>query len=190
MSSWFKFSVQDVTIRCESADNFVKEAMFILKKLSGNTQLRKLFLEPTRCMFEYYTEEVNSDKLLKQLLAIIKRSNCLEALSLGCIEELSEDLSDILESLKQNHANHLTHLSLASIKEDPDRYDFSELECSVFHHFHKLSILSIDYDHVCDDLLNALNSGIMERLVIHVHGWNGDYIGASNETWEAFTMKK
>ncbi|XP_011494208.1 PREDICTED: F-box only protein 33 [Ceratosolen solmsi marchali] len=189
LSSWFKFSVQDVTIRCESANNYVREALFVLKKLSGNRQLRKVFLEPIRCMFEYPTQEVNSKKLLKQLLNIMETSNCLEALSLGCIEELTEDLTVILEPLKHNHANHLTHLSLASIKDDPEHYNFLELDHSLFNSFARLSILSIDYDHVIDNLLQALNSGTMERLVIHVHGWSGEYVGTSNNAWIAFTQK-
>lgn len=162
----------------------------MLKKLSGNRQLRKVLLEPSRCMFEYPTQEVNGQELLKQLLSIVESSNCLEALSLGCIEELTEDLAFILEPLKHNHANHLTHLSLASVKDDPDRYDFLELECSLFSSFLRLSMLTIDYDHVSDDLLLALNSGTMDRLVIHVHGWNGEYVGANNSTWTTFTQKK
>jgi hypothetical protein len=190
LSSWFKFSVQEVTIRCESANNYVREALFVLKKLSGNRQLRKVLLEPIRCMFEYPTQEVNSKKLLKQLLNIMENSNCLEVLSLGCIEELTEDLTFILEPLNHNHANRLTHLSLASIKDDPEHYNFLELDYSLFDSFSRLSILTIDYDHFSDDLLQALNSGTMERLVIHVHGWNGEYVGTSNNAWIAFTQKK
>lgn len=162
----------------------------MLKKLSSNKHLSKLLLEPSSCMFENPTQEVNGKKLLEQLLAIIETSKCLETLSLGCIEELTEDLTCILEPLKNNHSDHLTHLSLASVKDDPDRYDFLELECSVFDSFSKLTILTIDYDHVSDELLHSLNSGCMKRLVIHVHGWNGEYIGASNDSWTVFTGKK
>ncbi|XP_014211388.1 F-box only protein 33 [Copidosoma floridanum] len=189
LSDWFQFSVQEVTIRCETVNNFMREAFIILKKLSSNRQLRKLYLEPNSCMFENLNCEVNSKKLMKPLLNLIKTSESLEVISLGCIEELTEDLTLILNSLHQNHAKHLTHLSLASVKEDPDCYDFLELKCSLFNDFIRLSVLTIDYDHLSDELLLALNSGIMERLVIHVHGWNGDYTGASNDAWITFTQK-
>lgn len=190
LSSWFKFSVQEVTIRCDSSNSLVLEALYVLKKLTENRQLRKLFLEPSKCMFEYPNEEVNGDKFLKHLLNIVETSNSLEALSLGCIEELAEDLTCILEPLKNNHANRLAHLALASVKDDPERYDFLELDCSLFKKFQRLSMLTIDYDHLSDDLLLALDNGLMQRLVIHVHGWNGDYEGASNNAWIAFTQKK
>ncbi|XP_058810849.1 F-box only protein 33 [Phymastichus coffea] len=189
LSNWFKFSVQEVTIRCESSNAFVREALYVLQKLSENRQLRKLFLEPSKCMFEYPNQEVNGDNLLRLLLNIVETSNSLEALSLGCIEELAEDLICILEPLKNRHANRLTHLALASVKDDPERYDFLELDGALFTHFQQLSILTIDYDHLSDDLLLALTSGLMQRLVIHVHGWNGEYEGASNSAWIAFTQK-
>lgn len=141
-------------------------------------------------MFENPTQDVNSKKLLKQILNIVETSNSLECISLGCIEEFTENLNLILEPLKLHHANRLSHLSLASVKDDPDGYEFCELDCSIFSRFPKLSILTIDYDHVSDDFLQALDSGIMKRLVIHIHGWNRDYTGASNDAWTAFTMKK
>ncbi|KAJ8678769.1 hypothetical protein QAD02_014556 [Eretmocerus hayati] len=189
LSSWFQYSVQEVTIRCESANNFAREALYVLKKLSSNRHLRKISLEPSKCMFEYPNHEVNGKKLLKQLLNILDTSNCLEVLSLGCIEELTEDLTCILKPLRRAHANHLTHLSLASVKDDPDHYAFLELQCSLFENFSKLTILTIDYEHVNNELLLALKSGVMKRFVVHVHGWDGDYVGANNEAWESFSDK-
>ena len=121
---------------------------------------------------------------------MIETTNCLEALSLGCIEELTASASVLLEPLQHYHAKHLTHLSLASIKDDPDHYDFLELDCSIFSSFYRLTILTVDYDYVSDTLLNALDNGVLERLVIHVHGLDDDYPGTSNEAWETLTRNK
>lgn len=162
----------------------------ILKKLCYNKNLRKLFLEPSRCFFEYPTREINAQKLQKLLLNIIERAKNLDTLSLGCIEELIEDPNVILEALKKHQASNIVTLSLASIKDDPDHYEFLEIQQSLFQSFNKLVILSIDYDHINDNLLSSLSSGIMERLVIHVHGWSVEYLGASNEVWRIFAQKK
>ena len=182
-----------MTIKCEPEHHLVKEVLTLLRKLGNNRQLHKLILEPTRDMFEESSLEVNSQIMMQQLFKIIKTSNKLEMLSLGCIEELTENMSNLLDLLRRHQSDHLTHLSLASVKEDPDHYDVLEIDCSLFNSFSKLSVLTIDYDHLCDELLLALNSGIMERIVIHVHNWDAIYdhmYGASDDSWKEFTEKK
>lgn len=127
---------------------------------------------------------------MKCVVNIIETSNCLETLSLGCREELIVNLSAILEPLRLHHSKHLTHLSLASIKDDPDYYDFFEFDNSIFNSFIRLSILTLDYEYVSDTLLEALDNGCMQRLVIHIHGWKEDYPGTTNMAWQIFVQKK
>lgn len=123
------------------------------------------------------------------VIKIIETSNCLEALSLGCSEELTANASTILKSLRLHHAKHLTHLSLASIRDDPDYYDFDEIDDSILTSFIRLSILSLDYEFVSDSLLMALDNGCMRRLVIHVHGWR-NHLWTTNRAWQVFVQKK
>ncbi|XP_066601526.1 F-box only protein 33-like [Prorops nasuta] len=198
LADCFGLSVQEVTIRCEMPMYALNETSILLKKLSNNRQLRKLFLESSESTFERSVTDMemdedsqttNSKPLITHIVKIIETSNCLEALSLGCIEELTASASIILEPLSLHHAKHLTHLSLASVKDDPDHYDFLELDHNMFRSFGRLTILTIDYDFVSDKFLNALDTGIMERLVIHVHGWNNDYPGTTNDAWQSFTQK-
>lgn len=128
--------------------------------------------------------------LIESIANIIETSNYLEALSLGCSEELIMNMFVILEPLRLHHAKHLTHLSLASVKDDPDYYDFFELDNTIFNSFIRLSVLTLDYEFVSDSLLKALDNGCMQRLVIHVHGWKNDYPGTTNTAWQMFSQKK
>ncbi|XP_076169743.1 F-box only protein 33 [Ptiloglossa arizonensis] len=191
----FGLSVQDVTIRCDKPNHSADETLALLKKLSCNSQLRKLFLESSSSSFEYEDDEdINGHvtPLIKPLVKIIETSNCLEALSLGCIEELTASADVILEPLRLHHAKHLSVLSLASVRDDPDDYDFLELGLDYelfFNSFIRLSILTLDYDFISDSLLKALDTGTMERLVIHVHGWNEHYAGTTDSAWQIFVQK-
>lgn len=128
--------------------------------------------------------------LIESIANIIETSNNLEALSLGCTEELIMNMFVILEPLRLHHAKHLTHLSLASVKNDPDYYDFFDLDNTIFNSFIRLSVLTLDYEFVSDTLLKALDNGCMQRLVIHVHGWKNDYPGTTNMAWQMFSQKK
>lgn len=127
---------------------------------------------------------------MKSVINIIKTSNCLEALSLGCTEEPVENIYVILEHLRLHHAKHLTHLSLASIKNNPDYYKVYNIDSSCFNSFIRLSVLTLDYEFVSDTLLKALDNGCMQRLVIHIHGWKKTYPGTTNRAWQTFVQKK
>lgn len=211
----FGLSVQEVTIRCDTINKYINETTKLLKKLSFNRQLHKLFLESN---MEWPVNGVNSEEeryfttlikrqqfyscnncfshafgvsLMTSLVRLVKTTQKLEALSLGCIEELTANASLMLEPLQLYHSKHLTHLSLASVKDDSEHYDFLELEDSTFKSFVNLSILTLDYDFLSDALLKSLDNGLMKRLVIHVHGWHDDYaVGTSNEAWQYFVEKK
>lgn len=191
----FGLSLHEATIKCYVIGE-VTELSTLLKKLSSNRQLRKLFLKYGSNVFKSYHlyikhEDdglINGVSLMKSIVKIIETSNRLEALSLGCIEELAANANMILEPLLLHHAKHLTHLSLASVKDDPEHYEFIQLEEYVFKSFIRLTVLTLDYDVVNDALLRALDSGTMERLVIHVHDWRQDYLGTTNAAWETFVQ--
>ncbi|XP_076248567.1 F-box only protein 33 [Calliopsis andreniformis] len=196
----FGLSVQDVTIRWDTTNHSAHEALAILNKLGCNRQLRKLFLESSSNTFRQEDQDINEydryvSALIVALVKIIERSDRLEALSLGCIEGLTVHSGVILTALCAKHAKHLTTLSLASVKDDPDAYDVLKCEdldyiCRcIFNSFSRLSLLTIDYNFVNDTLLEALNSGTMERLVIHVHGWNDNYLGTTDSAWRNFVQK-
>ncbi|XP_024870381.1 F-box only protein 33 [Temnothorax curvispinosus] len=197
LANRFALSVHEATIRWDIPRyvNCIGETYRLLKKLGQNRQLRKLFLEFNSNTYDLsFDNEDDSNykssaSLVKCVVNIIETSNCLETLSLGCREELIMNLSTILEPLRLHHAKHLTHLSLASIKDDPDYYDFFELDNSIFNSFIRLSILTLDYEYVSDTLLEALDNGCMQRLVIHIHGWKEDYPGTTNMAWQMFVQK-
>jgi len=128
--------------------------------------------------------------MIRSLVNIIETSNCLEALSLGCMIEPIENQFIFLEPLRLHHAKHLTHLSLASVKDNPDYDDVFKIDTSFFNSFVRLSVLTLDYEFVSDTLLKALDNGCMQRFVIHVHGWKESYPGATNRAWQLFVQKK
>lgn len=129
-------------------------------------------------------------KLIESILRIMENANSLQHLNLGCIEDIAPNVHLILESLKFHQSKHLTHLCLASVKDDPNKYEFTEVDSSSFCSFPYLTTLSIDYEFVNDALLKALDNGLMEKIVIHVHGWEETYAGTSNQGWEIFCLKK
>ncbi|XP_046744823.1 F-box only protein 33 [Diprion similis] len=197
LANYFAHSVREVIIKCDTASYFVNETSRLLTKLSTNIHLRKLYLEPSSCTFDWPARRANNrdegrlicTPMLEPLLEIVKRTISLQALSLGCAEDLAANSGVILDALQYHHAKNLTHLSLASVKEDPDGYILLELDTFVFRSFIRLSILTIDYDNVSDMLLQALDNGLMERLVIHVHGLDDDHPGTTNNAWMLFVHK-
>ncbi|XP_015592478.1 F-box only protein 33 [Cephus cinctus] len=197
MTNCFGLSVREATVRCDIVNRCLKEASRLLKKLGGNTYLRKLFLEPSSCTLYWPTLRVDCTKkdryfcthIMESLHKIVENSNCLEALSFGCLEDLTASAGPIMESLQRHHAKHLTHLSLASVKDDPGDYVLSDLDSCMFRSFVRLSYLTVDYDYVSNSLLEALDSGLMERLVIHVHGYEEDHPGTTNNSWINFVGK-
>ncbi|XP_032680868.1 F-box only protein 33 isoform X2 [Odontomachus brunneus] len=197
MADCFALSVHEATIRWDISSrryiDCMSETYNLLKKLSYNRQLRKLFLEFSSNIYDYSFDNEEPSyyfpiSLTECVVKMIETSNRLEALSLGCSEELTANASKILEPLRLHHAKHLTHLSLASIRDDPDYYELYELDNSIFNSFIRLSTLTLDYEFVSDTLLKALDSGCMQRLVIHVHGWK-DYPGTTNRAWQMFVQK-
>ncbi|XP_003491682.1 F-box only protein 33 [Bombus impatiens] len=186
----FELSVQEVTIICDISNYCAKETLALLKKLRYNRQLRKLFLEPINSTFEYEDGTKCTKALVSSLITIIKKSNRLEALSLGCIEDLIGSARQIVIHLRNYQAKHLTTLALASVKDDPDDFNiFNASYGHLFDSFARLSILTLDYEFLTNSLLKALDSGTMERLVIHVHGWHYQFSDTTDGSWQSFVQK-
>ncbi|XP_017885879.1 F-box only protein 33 [Ceratina calcarata] len=186
----FGLSVQEVTIMCGTPNYCAEEILALLEKLEYNRQLRKLFLESSSSNFEYEDSEKYTGALVSSIIKVINTTDHLEALSLGCIEDLATSANLILLHLHKRHAKHLTTLSLASVRDDPDDHNFFKFGCEdMFNSFTRLSLLTIDYEFVSDSLLKALDSGTLERLVIHVHGWYDQHVGTTDGAWRTFVQK-
>lgn len=138
-----------------------------------------------------HTHRDVTSKVLEYILKIIETSQCLNTLSLGCIEDLCIESADaILEGLQAHQAKNLRHLSLASVKDDFNQCDSPLYNTIMFSSFVTLTTLTIDYQHVTDNLLLALDNGQMQRIVIHVHDSITSHDSASNDTWENFVRNK
>lgn len=74
------------------------------------------------------------------LKVLVQESRCLEALSLGCSEDLTNHAAEFVELLGQHQARSLRHLRLASVKDDPEFYPLEELHPSLFKPFYKLTV--------------------------------------------------
>lgn len=129
--------------------------------------------------------------ILDSLLKIINTSKQLEALTLGCFEELTARSGEIVTALcSNNHERYITHLGLASVKDDPEDYECAIIDPPTLRSFNRLTVLTIDYENLSDSLLGALSHGVLRRLVVHVHSWNNDLPGTSNAAWQTFNQKK
>ncbi|KAH0551261.1 F-box only protein 33 [Cotesia glomerata] len=196
LADCFGLSVQNATVRCQ-IPHCSFELEKLLRNLCENRNLRRLIVEPSTSTFEWsftsYDDmealETWTESLYLSILKIIETSKRLEALTLGCVEELVLNAGEILEVLGYYHGKHLTHLGLASVKEDPENYQFVILNSITFQQFISLTILTLDYDCLNDTMLESLTSGTLERLVVHVHDWKENYHGTSDHAWELFTQK-
>lgn len=153
-------------------------------------------MEPTSSTFEWsfmdendFDTETWTEPIYCSIIKIIETSKRLEALTLGCSEELVVNAGEIVERLGHQHGKHLTHLGLASVKEEPESYDYALLNSIAFRQFERLTVLTLDYDYLTDTMLESLTCGTLERLVIHVHNWTNDHLGTSDEAWQDFTQK-
>ncbi|KAG7211356.1 hypothetical protein KM043_010646 [Ampulex compressa] len=180
--SWARFladsfgrSVHEVTIRCYLSRDLIEESSFLLTKLFHNRHLRKLFLESdSRAFGNLENEDYDWEcpTFMMCLLSVVKTSTRLEAVSLGCIEELADSAHLLVHYLREYHAKHLRHLSLASVIDNTRHFSSVDMDLNIFNSFTNLAILTVDYSCVRDELLQALDNGVMERLVIHIHSWN------------------
>jgi len=78
--------------------------------------------------------------MLKPVRMLIERCRQLEALSLGCSEELTVYVGAFLDLLARHQACSLRYLGLASVKDDPDDYILLDLDPSLFRSFQMLQV--------------------------------------------------
>lgn len=107
---------------------------------------------------------------------------------MGFAEELLEHSSIILDLLGRNCSRMLESLHIASIKEDSENYGIIDLSASQFLTFTALRHLSVDYDHMSNELLSAFSSGCknkLETLVVNVHGIDSEHEKVTNYSWIA-----
>ncbi|XP_025831431.1 F-box only protein 33 isoform X2 [Agrilus planipennis] len=162
----------------------------LLQNLSTNTKLKSLMLEPSHCRLvepvEYCFDTLNYFSNLSEIIKIFCNFP-LEKFSIGGCEELCQFVPQYLERLSNTRPEQVSILGLASVKDDPSNYLICEVDAVLFSAFRNLKILSIDYDALCDDVLDTLNGAEnLKRLIVHVHGvWFG-HPGTSNEAWAKF----
>ena len=206
--------LQDVTIKFDpsSIDN-INELVQLLKVLRDNSvsedlrasNLKCLSLRPTsvfslKDLRTYRKDEVlvnrtvNLNDLVKRLWepleGLLLNSKGLQHLTLGGIEELLNRTPRMLAALsqKESHSSTLQSLHLASIKEDPDFYAVPDLEPRLLAPFSNLKALSIDFDHVNDELLLVLSQKkLLQELIINVHGIDDFHPGISKSSWNSIS---
>ena len=125
-------------------------------------------------------------RFVKYIEDIIETSRKLRHISLGCVEEVLEHSSSFLKKLLSRHSNSLEGLYLADVKEDSEDYGIIELEAHNLHKFQNLKHLSIDFDFLDNQALQAfVESGQrqLKTLIIHVHGIDPEHEKVSNDTW-------
>lgn len=106
---------------------------------------------------------------------------------MGCIEELL-DLSDkFLKPLSEYQASCIRSLHLSSVKEVPGKYFINNINISIFQTFSNLESLSIDYDHMNEQLLDTLSQPHRRpllRLNVHVHSFQNRVPEISSSVWK------
>ncbi|XP_074649636.1 F-box only protein 33-like [Tubulanus polymorphus] len=153
----------------------VKECAQLLGILAENRNLLKLSLKPSNCHIEW--PERNTQNVLEtfhgSIENIIKNSRRLKHVSFGCLEEIVSYSDYVLDLLAEYQSHSLQSLHIASIKEDPDSYSLCDLDYGHFQALANLKYLSIDYDYLTNELLEAFMRDHhvgLEKLIVNVHG--------------------
>uniref|UniRef100_A0AAG5D519 F-box domain-containing protein n=1 Tax=Anopheles atroparvus TaxID=41427 RepID=A0AAG5D519_ANOAO len=197
--------VSEVKITFDSSNLYdVELTTEILFKLSKSARLLCLSIWPKNatlvtpgiCLRKqlraaaYSEEEWNYIlKLFVQpLKALLSRTNPpLQALDLGCSEILALHASDFLGCSAKPQC--LERLCFASVKQDPGHYPLGLIEPNLFEKCSSLRVLTLDYDIICDELLQTLQLLPLRQLIVHVHGIDEDHCGLSEEAWASFRSK-
>ncbi|KAJ8962849.1 hypothetical protein NQ318_001249 [Aromia moschata] len=175
-----KIKLYSLSVEC------MEEFITLLQLLSENNNLKSLIIEPTHCRFEIPTRltENSIDDPWDIMTLLTPNLPKLSKFSIGCIEDLTYFLEDILKNLSPMK---VTHLGLASVKDDPLKYEVSYFDLNLIVPFTKLKVLSIDYDQLCDEFLYKLEAAKdLERLVVHLHGIRKNHPGTTEKAWVDF----
>ncbi|XP_040155085.1 F-box only protein 33 [Anopheles arabiensis] len=167
----------------------------ILYKLSKSARLLSLSILPKYATLvtpgRFYSEEEWNYILklfVQPLIALLSRKNPpLRALDLGCSEILALHASDFLTLTAK--PQHLERLAFATVKQDPGHYPLGLIEPPLLEKCTALRVLSLDYDSLCDEVLQTLQLLPLRQLIVHVHGIDEDHFGLSEEAWASFRSK-
>ncbi|XP_057660639.1 F-box only protein 33 [Diorhabda carinulata] len=166
----------------------VEEFMHLLEEMQKNNNLKSFIIEPTHCRLEVPVKQNRYIDEYKEILKLLK--NCLSKLrkfSIGCLENFSLQLQELLESLNPSL---VTHLGLASVKDIPLKQEGGCFDSKLITRFTKLVILSVDYDQISDDFLSKLDGATeLERLVVHIHAVRRNHPNTTNKAWIDFSDK-
>ncbi|XP_042879198.1 F-box only protein 33-like [Penaeus japonicus] len=198
------------------------EADHVLLKLTRNPQVEELILLPTHCHTfvkghdrPYYFRHNNNnynknntshsrclpcsrssyqfiESAQESLQSIITNSRSLRGLSLGCIQDLTDQADIFLPLLARHQSSSLNTLCLASVKYDPDSYALLDITPDNFTSFTNLQVLTLDYDYMSDRLLSVLSTPYnapLRRLVLHVHGIDQTHRGTTEYMWYRFKQQ-
>uniref|UniRef100_A0A182T6R3 F-box domain-containing protein n=1 Tax=Anopheles maculatus TaxID=74869 RepID=A0A182T6R3_9DIPT len=193
--------VSEVKITFDSCNLYdVELTAEILYKLSKSARLLDLSILPKYATLvtpgRFYSEE-EWDYILKlfvqPLIALLSRKNPpFRALDLGCSEILALHASDFLtvSSICTAQPQHLERLAFATVKQDPGHYPLGLIEPPLLEKCSALRVLTIDYDSLCDELLQTLQQlPLLRQLIVHVHGIDEDHFGLSEDAWANFRSK-
>ncbi|KAJ8983369.1 hypothetical protein NQ317_010460 [Molorchus minor] len=167
----------------------MEEFVILLQLLSENNNLKSLIIEPTHCRFKYLQNYITNFFVALDdpwdIMTLLKPNlPKLSKFSIGCVEDLTYFLEDILKKLSPTK---VTHLGLASVKDDPLKYEVSYFSPDLIVPFTKLKVLSIDYDQLSDEFLCKLEKAkYLKRLVVHLHGVRKNHPGTTEKAWTDF----
>ncbi|XP_060536509.1 F-box/LRR-repeat protein 3 isoform X2 [Cylas formicarius] len=181
--------VSEATVSLNSlSPTCLNQFVILLRTFSENNHFRNLLLEPTHCRFEipqkYIEDSVevsNTFEIVNLLTMVLPRLN---KFSIGCVEEFAHNMEILLKNLTPSK---VTLLGLASVKDDPVKYEPSYFNLELLAQFRNLQILSVDYDHLSDEFLYKLEKAtLLSRLVVHLHAVQKNHPGSTNEAWIDF----
>ncbi|XP_035913632.1 F-box only protein 33 [Anopheles stephensi] len=189
--------VSEVKITFDSCNLYdVELTTEILYKLSKSARLLDLSILPKYATLatpgRFYSEEEWNYILklfVQPLIALLSRKNPpLRALDLGCSEILALHASDFLTCTAK--PQYLEKLAFATVKQDPGHYPLGLIEPPLLEKCTSLRVLTIDYDSLCDELLQTLQSlPVLRQLIVHVHGIDEEHFGLSEDAWANFRSK-
>uniref|UniRef100_A0A1B0D4Q6 Uncharacterized protein n=1 Tax=Phlebotomus papatasi TaxID=29031 RepID=A0A1B0D4Q6_PHLPP len=168
----------------------VQRATDILVNIcTTNNRLVSLTLRPSQSQFvlprQYSAENFLHSGLIEPIKSLLGRRNpAMAHLNVGSCEHLTIYCQDFLRSLACPQELHL--LAMASVKENPAFYYVGNLEASLFDKCTNLRLLSIDYDFLSDELLRVLQLLNLKRLILHIHAFDKNHAGTSDEAWRSF----
>ncbi|XP_030385297.1 F-box only protein 39 [Scaptodrosophila lebanonensis] len=117
-------------------------------------------------------------------LFLSRRQMPCQLLDLGAIEALTYYGLDFLKALGK--PQELQELTLASIKYDPSHYPILAMDTTLLQKCAGLQVLSLDYDTLSDELLHTIQVLPLRKLLIAVHGLDGEHDGVSEQAWANF----